>query len=111
MERAFAQAASVLAVSQDIGRLGPQYRHIADQLFRSTSAVGACLEEAEASTSRKEMAHKQSIALREAREAEYWLRMLGSVEALRERVEPLRKEAGELAAILTASVKKLRETI
>ena len=109
MERAFVQSAAVLTLSGELGRLGPQYRHIADQLFRSVSAIGANLEEAEAATSRREMAHKQSIALREARESEYWLRMLLKADVMRARVEPLRKEAGELVAILTVSVKKLRE--
>ncbi len=56
------------------------------------------------------MAHKQGIALREAREAEYWLRMLLRAGVMTERLQPLRKEAGELVAILTVSVKKLRET-
>ncbi len=56
------------------------------------------------------MAHKQGIALREAREAEYWLRMLLVTGVMVERLQPLRKEAGELVAVLTVSVKKLRET-
>ena len=110
MERAFVQATAVLQLSRELARMGPQNRHIADQLFRSTSAIGASLEEAEAATTRREMAHKQSIALREAREAEYWLRMLARADVMRPRVDPLRKEAGELVAILTVSVKKLRET-
>src|SRR5690349_9993495 len=91
MERAFVQSTEVLKLTGDLNRLGSQYRHIADQLFRSMSAVGANLEEAEAATSRREMAHKQSIALREAREAEYWLRMLLRAEVFIERVTPLRK--------------------
>jgi len=86
MERAFVQAAAVLSLAGKLGHLGPQYRHIADQLFRSASAIGANLEEAEAATSRREMAHKQSIALREAREAEYWLRILLRAEVMRPRV-------------------------
>lgn len=55
------------------------------------------------------MAHKQGIALREAREAEYWLRMLLVTGVMTEQLEPLRREAGELVAILTVSVKKLRQ--
>ena len=110
MERAFVQASAILTLSRELPRHGPQFRHIADQLFRSASSVGACLEEAEAASSRREMAHKQGIALREAREAEYWLRMLIRADVMTDQLLPLRKEAGELVAILTVSVKKLRET-
>ncbi|TAK13740.1 MAG: four helix bundle protein [Acidobacteria bacterium] len=109
IERAFAQPSAILKLSPEVNGLGPQHRHIVDQLFRSASAVGACLEEAEAASSRRDMAHKQGIALREAREAEYWLRMLLGAGVLPERLQPLRKEAGELVAILTVSVKKLRQ--
>jgi four helix bundle protein len=109
IERAFVQAGTLLRVAPEIARHGPQYRHIADQLFRSASSIGACLEEAEAASSRREMAHKQGIALREAREAEYWLRMLLTAGIMTEKLTPLRKEAGELVAILTVSVRKLKE--
>ena len=109
MERAFAQAAAILRLSHALRNLGPQHRHIADQLFRSASSVGACLEEAEAASTRKDMAHKQGIALREARETEYWLRMLLITGVMPDQLEPLRREAGELVAILTVSVKRLRQ--
>lgn len=68
------------------------------------------MEEGEVALSRKDMAHKHALALREARETVYWLRMLEQAGQSREALEPLRQEGSEIVAMLTASVKRLRES-
>jgi hypothetical protein len=51
---------------------------------------------------------KVSIALKEARETTYWLRLLLATElAPSTLIEPLLQEAGELVAILTVTRRKL----
>lgn len=55
------------------------------------------------------MAAKYAIALREARETRYWLRLLRSDPLVGPSVDPLIQEATEWVAMLTATVKKLRE--
>jgi four helix bundle protein len=54
------------------------------------------------------MAAKQAIALREARESVYWLKLLIAGGHYPDELTPLAKEASEFVAMLTASVKKLR---
>lgn len=54
------------------------------------------------------MAAKYAIALREAREAVYWLRLLAEEPGLSTDASELAKEAGEFVAMLTVSVRKLR---
>lgn len=49
---------------------------ISKQLLRSGTGVGANVEEAIAAISRREFVSKLSIALKEAREAKYWIRLL-----------------------------------
>jgi four helix bundle protein len=78
------------------------------QLFRAGSSIGAQLEEGEVANSRRDMGAKHAIALREARESRYWLRMFLAVGAFVTELRPLTIEAGEFVAMLTASVKKLR---
>ena len=107
-ERSFNLASELMRVAPQIARAGPQHAHIAQQLFRSASSVGANLEEGEVALSRKDMAHKHALALREARETAYWLRMLAQAGESSDALEPLRREASEIVAMLTASVKKLR---
>ena len=59
--------------------------------------------------SKRDMGAKHAIALREAREARYWLRMFLAVGAFVTELRPLETEAGEFVAMLTTSVKKLRQ--
>jgi len=76
---------------------------LARQLLRAGTSIGANLEEAQAGQSRGDFISKVSIALKEARETDYWLRLLeatgiGSADQLRE----LRGEVTELKRILGA---------
>jgi len=90
------------------------YQHLQDnreyvlskQILRSGTSIGANVEEATAAESRRDFAHKLSIASKEARETTYWLRLLmrsGIVES--SEIAPLLGESTELVKMLTAIVK------
>jgi len=49
---------------------------LSKQILRSGTSIGANIEEAQASQSRKDFLSKISIASKEARETLYWLRLL-----------------------------------
>ena len=49
---------------------------LSSQLLRAGTSIGANVEEALAGHSRKDFLHKMTIASKEAREANYWLRLL-----------------------------------
>ena len=51
---------------------------IARQVLKAGTSIGANLEEARSASSRKDLAAKFAIALREARETGYWLRLLAA---------------------------------
>jgi len=57
-------------------------RRIGDQLLRSSISIGANYEEAQGSESREDFVHKLQIALKEARESNYWLRLLAKAEII-----------------------------
>jgi hypothetical protein len=57
------------------------------------------------------MAERHAISLREAREANFWSRLLATDPAYRVKVAPIVSETGEFVAMLTASVKKLRQPV
>jgi four helix bundle protein len=107
-ERVFVVVIATLKLYPRLAKLGPPYAHIGLQLFRSTSSVGAALEEGTVGASNRDMGSKHAIALREAKEANYWLRVLIADEKLVSELIPLRDETGEFIAMLTVSVKKLR---
>ncbi len=81
-----------------------------EQLAAAGTAIGANLSETGArSLSRRQMTHCYSLALREAREALYWLDVLGEAAQPEPPDGPwLRQETNEFIAILTVSVRNLR---
>jgi four helix bundle protein len=86
-------------------------REIGRQVVRSSGSVGANLEEAQATLTRKDFINKVGLALRESRETLYWIRRIESNELLPSaRLKELTNEWNELVAILTSIVKRLRST-
>jgi four helix bundle protein len=79
---------------------------LSKQLLRSSTSIGANVEEALAGQSRADFLSKMSIASKEARESNYWLRLLRDSQAIGEsEVESLLKESEEIVNMLTAIVK------
>jgi len=80
-------------------------RHIASQLIRSATSVGANYEEAQGAESREDFIHKLQIALKESRESNYWLRLVVQARLLPpERVTEILDESIQLRAMLSKAV-------
>ncbi|GAB5537764.1 MAG: hypothetical protein Rubg2KO_40130 [Rubricoccaceae bacterium] len=81
------------------------------QLLRSATPIGANLEEARSTESKRDFIHKCAIAQKEARETRYGLRLLVRSETLpTARVKPLLDESGEIYAMLTAIIRSAKRT-
>ena len=79
---------------------------ISSQFIRSATSIGANVEEALAAQSKKDFVAKMSIASKEARESNYWLRLIKDAKmAQPEAVESLLSDSEELIRILTSIVK------
>jgi len=79
---------------------------LSKQLLRSGTSIGANVEDATAAQSRKDFISKMSIASKEARETNYWLRLFRDSElCLGIDFSNLIKESDEIIRILTAIVK------
>lgn len=75
------------------------------QIVRAGTSIGANVEEAQAAQSKADFISKMSMALKEARETHFRLRVLSAAEALPEgRLSPLIQEADELQRILAAII-------
>jgi four helix bundle protein len=105
--RAFRFACDVIALND---RLAPRggTRDLTRQLLRAGTSIGANLEEADAGQSRADFASKCTIALKEARESHYWLRLLEASGKMTDG-ERLISDANEIVAILTTIVRKVSE--
>lgn len=76
---------------------------LSKQVLRSGTAIGANIEEADASISKAEFSAKISIAYKEARETCYWLRLLFQSTYLdKKSFDPLFNACEELCKILRA---------
>jgi four helix bundle protein len=79
---------------------------IASQLLRSGTSIGANVEEALAGKSRKDFFAKMSIASKEARETNYWLRLIKDSNIFDGQIDKkLIESSEELIKILTSIVK------
>jgi four helix bundle protein len=84
-------------------------RAIGGQLVRSGTAVGANYRAACRGRSKAEFAAKLGTVAEEADETCFWLELIMEAKLLPKKlVEPLYKEADELTAIFTASVRTSR---
>ena len=106
-ERTFRFACRVLKMDQALARSRRVNRNAMNQLVSSASSIGSNLEEARAGQSRADFHAKLRIALKEARESQYWLRLIAATGAVTpNQITPLVKESGEIVGILTAIARK-----
>jgi four helix bundle protein len=80
------------------------------QLAKSGTSIGANYEESQATNSRADFRHKIGIALKEARESNYWLRIMKRTKiGDQQMVRKLVKESGEIKAILATIFNKVSD--
>ena len=91
------------------------YRHLtkvkrefvlSKQLLRSGTSIGANIAESQEAQSRADFISKISIALKEATESEYWIKLLYATDYLTQsEYDSIFPDCVELAKILTAILK------
>ena len=104
-------AAFQICIERNFGLSGiapqaPEYKVITYQLIKSASSGGANYEEAQGSVSSADFSNKIGIALKEIREANYWIRLIIDISAPNEKWKPLLQESEELKKILGAIYSK-----
>ncbi|HET7433370.1 MAG TPA: four helix bundle protein [Thermoanaerobaculia bacterium] len=106
--RSFEFGCAAVELHRFVWRNDPPLRDVSRQFLRAATSIGANLEEADAAQSRADFISKCNIALKEARESHYWLRILGRLLKHKE-LSLLVTESNELVAILTSIVRNARE--
>ncbi len=82
---------------------------ISKQLLRSGTSIGANVAEAQQAQSRADFVSKLSIALKEAAETGYWLRLLQATDYLSpSQFISIYRESEELKTILTSILKSTK---
>lgn len=82
---------------------------IGRQYLRAATSIGANMVEADCAESKKDFIHKCTIALKEARECRYWLRLLTRAEIVKSaRLAGLADETQQIASVLATIVLKAK---
>lgn len=104
-ERTFDFAVRIIKLCHELDKKPGVSRNVSRQLLNAGTSVGANTEEAQAAQSRPDFISKNSIALKEARETHYWLRLIIATGIMPQRkLADLRDEADELRRILGSIV-------
>ena len=110
-ERTFQFAVDIVRHCQRLDAKAGVTRRLGRQLLRSGTSIGANVEEAQAAQSSADFVSKCSIALKEARETLYWLRLLDAGDHLaNEDGKLLRQEADELSRIIGAIIVRTKNS-
>ena len=110
LDRTYKFALRVIALSRQLPD-STDSRVLIRQLVRSGTSVGANVEEATAGSSREDFVYKMNIALKEARETHYWLRLARDSKYVSpKKFDAIIQEADELRRILGAIVSKSRSS-
>lgn len=107
LDRTFNFGVDVLKLLRTLPK-DSEYKIIRHQLGKSATSVGANYEESQAGSSKADFKNKVRIALKEARESNYWLRIilaLGEVE--NNELDRLTQESKEIKNILAAIINKM----
>ncbi|MCC5612301.1 four helix bundle protein [Nostoc sp. CHAB 5834] len=87
-------------------------RTLSKQLLRSGTSIGANVHESRSAQSDRDFLHKMEIALKEARETEYWLEIFIESEVVeKDKFDSLLQETKEIVRILIASTRKIKERL
>ena len=110
-ERTFLFAVKVLKFTQVIPN-NKINSILITQLIRSSTSIGANIEEAQGGHTKSDFVHSVNIAKKEARETFYWLRLIQEVNpSYAEKLSHLLKENEEIIKILTTIVKNSKPRV
>ena len=82
------------------------------QVLRSGTSIGANVSEALEAQSKRDYISKMSIALKEASETMYWLKLLAATDYLtQQQFQSIHNDAIEIKKILTAIIKTAKQRL
>ena len=111
LAKSFSFALSIVKLHDDLVRDQKEYI-ISAQLIRSATSVGANIEEGMAAQSRRDFINKLSISSKEARESNYWLRLLLASEKITENeFEKLHTDLLEVQKMLSSSIATAKKNL
>lgn len=108
-DKAYLFAIEIVKIYKNLTGFKKEYV-LSKQLLRSGTSIGANINEAVGAQSKRDFVHKLSIALKEARETLYWLRLLKDTEFIEQTdFENLYNNCNELIKILSSVILTVKQ--
>ena len=84
---------------------------LSKQMLRSGTSIGANIAEAQQAQSRSDFIHKLSIALKEAAETKYWIRLLNATDYLSDsEFQSIFSDCVEIEKLLVAIIRTSKQS-
>ena len=107
-EKSFAFALRIVKLNNFLHKKHKEYI-LSKQVLRCGTSIGALIAEGKYAQSKADFLNKLMIALKEASETEYWIRLLHSSDYIDEKMhESLYRDIDELLRLLIASTKTVK---
>jgi four helix bundle protein len=108
-ERTFDFAVKIVELCKTLNSVPGVNWVLSKQLLKAGTSIGANVEEAQGGQSKPDFVAKMSIALKESREANYWLRLLQvTSSSSKDELQFLIKESNEIMRIIAAIIMNSR---
>lgn len=108
-DRTFKFGVKIVIFANKLPR-SPAGQKIGGQITGSGTSIGANIQEAQSASSKKDFIHKMSIALREARETQYWLKIVLESKLIEnQNIKSYLVEIDEIIKILASIIKKTKD--
>lgn len=109
LDKSFEFSIRIVKLFQYLRKRDPSIESLLKQVLRSGTSIGANITEAQGASSKKDFIYKLQISLKEAKETEYWLRLLNATGYLKQKeYESIKPGCKEILKLLTSILKKLK---
>ncbi len=108
-KKSFDFALKIVRLTKDLRNDGDYV--LSKQLLRSGTSIGANVEEALASQTRKEFHSKMTIAFKESRETHYWLRLMRESGCSHREIPGCLSAVEEIIKMLTSITKNTKAVV
>ena len=109
-ERLFNFSVAVIKSARKFPK-GKEYEVISRQILKSSTSSGATYDEAQSAVSRADFSNKATIALKEMRESNYWIRLIIATTEKNQEWIKLKQESFELMNILGSICAKTSQRV
>jgi four helix bundle protein len=112
LEKSFNFSVRILKLYRFLLKEDRSIEPILKQILRSGTSIGANITEAQNAPSTKDFINKLNIALKEARESEYWLNLFKASDIINDKsYKSLLTDCKELTKLLTTIIKSSKSNL